>query len=274
MKTMRLVLPLLSVGLFGCDVDGPVNSKDFGPQPWPGPCSVDTYSNGEHLYLDVYNWENGLLMRIDLPTSGSCLKYFYKDDGRLLEERRESPCNGPKTKVSSYLWEENGQLREKTTTNYNEDTGEPYSFSKGVYTYGPEDELIHYEGGDWDPETETISVSYIIDYFYDDLGRMIRKEETRPQTSPEPNYITFMEYHDDEPGFFRVSRDNDGDGDIDQVEILEYDENGLFVHSHEEGNPEDYGHRTYDESGNILAHEFINYNDSFIEYIYTYDCWE
>jgi YD repeat-containing protein len=264
MKTMRLVLPLLLVGFFGCDVEGPVNSKDFGPQPWPGPCEIAFFSNGEANGKTTFLWENGLLERMIFNT-GDYWEYSYREDGRIDEVGKFNNGNSLSDTVK-YEWNENGQLSGKTGFSPNSISAK---YNRSEYMYGTNDELIMKIYGEWDPESETIQeLLDKTDYFYDDLGRMIRKEETRPQTSPDPNYIVHFFYQDDETGYYRMDWERPTGT---AYGILEYDENGNWVRL--DVNDGRWWKLDYDENGNLLKTEFLQSEGGLMEYRYSYDCW-
>jgi hypothetical protein len=181
MGRMHRALLVILLSVCGCNVEEDPNSRDFGPQPWPGWCVRSTYSDGDYLGSSVNIWQDGVLVRTDgfnaEDVRGACTYYEYREDGRLVKKRIDDYyCDGFIDDEAYYEWGENGQLSSSIRKSYSVYTGEPYNCSGSIFTYGPNDELVRRDSGDCDPETKELTLTGSEEYYYDNLLRMIRHE--------------------------------------------------------------------------------------------------
>jgi antitoxin component YwqK of YwqJK toxin-antitoxin module len=276
MRAFLAFLALLLLPLPGCGPegdDGP-NSRDFGPQPWPGPCRADEYKNGELIRENMYYWEDGLLVKRQLVGQTSCSKYYYREDRRLETIVAERPCGQKKDSLQEYEWNENGQLSSIDYTSYDTDGSALISRSRTIHTYGPNDELTEKLSQEQDLDTGEWKDYGFTRYFYDDLGRLVRVETWDIEGGVEElSRADDFLYEGDASGYHQRNRDSDGDGIVDWVNLMTYDENGLWVKTATDDGSI-WWERHYNESGMLMKEKTHHPDGDDLEYFYAYDCWE
>jgi hypothetical protein len=269
-----LLLALLSV--CGCNVEEDPNSRDFGPQPWPGWCVRSTYSDGEYINHSIYTWENGLLVQTTSfvgEEQGSCSIYSYRDDDRLIEHAQDTSCDGFIDIVTSYEWGENGQLSSSIRKSYSVYTGEPYNCSGSIFTYGPNDELVRRDSGDCDPETEELTLTGNREYYYDDLLRLLRVV-VNPHEDGGADEVRQLSYQQDTPLVVEMGIDRPVGGVVETLVHFFYDERGWKITAIVDEYPDTNTGGSdffYDENDNLILaedHDGLRWTE------YTYDCWE
>jgi YD repeat-containing protein len=280
MRAFLAFLALMLLPLPGCGPegdDGP-NSRDFGPQPWPGPCWLQEYRDGDFTQWESeFTWEDSLLVQRTTyfeSQINNCSKYYYNESGRLIHMTYHSGCAGTVGRETTYEWNENGQLSSIDYTSYDTDGSTLISRSRTIHTYGPNDELTEKLSQDQDLDTGEWMDSGFTRYFYDDLGRLVRVETWDIEGGVEElSRADGFLYEEEQQGYYSSEVDLDGDGTIDSTRFISYRENGLYYQTLFLEDETKYYQREFDDNWNFVKAEYSSGGD-LNEVFFSYDCWE
>ena len=225
-RPLAILLAAALLPLSGCSSKGEAGSIKIADLPDTISAEEADLPENQALYRRTsYQYQDGEL---------TCKYYndFDEHDNLVRSEKDGDPEDMGMTDVYSYVYDENGNVTEKTKSYI-----DPPSTKKNCSFY---DRYYYYPDG---------TLEYQVDYTFDYNSELLRKNYIKEYDS-HGNEILYLRYSDDGSVYYRSENKCEYDGDGNLVKETWHDEDASQVIEF-----------TYDEAGNMLTEVRTEFSD-------------